>query len=330
MKVSKKRLAWLLIATIIIAAGGELFARYYLGLGTPPLSLADPQIEYMFKPDQDIYRFGNHFFTNHYGMRSNTFPSKREGHELRVMVFGDSVLNGGSLTDQGDLATNVLQKSLSELTPNNVVVGHISAGSWGPGNWLAYVKKYGFFDADIVVLVISSHDYADNPTFEPLNPNTHPTERPFSAITEGVTRYLPRYLPRFASGKSIKEIDHFLEPATEQVLKGLDDLKTFLKLAKISAKSVLVFQHWEREEINKGKVKPGNPRIRELCESMGISPIQLEPYFKQSIEAGNNPYRDNIHPNQIGQLLIAKAILENLPNNAIHTDGDSAALHPRR
>lgn len=330
MKVSKKRLSWLLIVAILIIAVGELFARYYLGLGTPPLSVADPQIEYLFKPDQDVYRFGNHFYTNHYGMRSNAFPAKREGRELRVMVFGDSVLNGGSLTDQTDLATSILQKNLAELTFNNVVVGNISAGSWGPGNWLAYVKKYGFFDADIIVLVISSHDYADNPTFEPLNPNTHPTERPFSALIEGITRYLPRYLPYFAPNESTKETDHFAEPATEQVSKGLEDLKSFLDLAKNNAKSVLVFQHWQRNEISEGKANPGNARIRDLCESIGISPIELKPYFKQSIGSGKNPYRDNIHPNQTGQQLIAKAILENLPNNAMHTDGDSAALHSRR
>lgn len=330
MKVSKNRFGWLLIVAILTIAGGELFARYYLGLGTPPLSVADPKIEYMLKPDQDIYRFQNHFITNHYGMRSNPFSQKREGHELRIMVFGDSVLNGGNLTDQTDLATSILQKNLTELTANNVVVGNISAGSWGPGNWLAYANKYGFFDADIVVLVISSHDYADNPTFQPLNPNTHPTERPFSALIEGITRYLPRYLPHFASSENTNETDHFAEPASEEVTKGLEKLKKFLIMAKNSAKFVLVFQHWERDETNKGKAKAGNARIHDLCESIGIIPIQLEPYFQASITGEKNPYRDNIHPNKIGQEIIAKAILENLPNNAIHADGDSAALHPRR
>lgn len=312
-KVRTKRLGWLLVAAILTTAAAELFARYYLGLGTPPLSVEDPQIEYMFKPDQDVYRFGNHFVINHYGMRSNSFPPLRKGDELRIMVFGDSVLNGGNLTDQADLATTVLQKKLTERTARKVVTGNISAGSWGPGNCLAYANKYGFFDADIVVLVISSHDYADNPTFQPLNPNTHPTERPFSALSEGITRYLPRYLPHFASSKNIYETDHFAEPATEEVAKGLEDLKKFLILSQNSAKFVLVFQHWTRDETKKGVANPGNARIRNLCESIKISPIQLESYFKESIEIGKNPYRDNIHPNQLGQKLIAKAILENLP-----------------
>jgi hypothetical protein len=263
-------------------------------------------------------------------MRSNPFPKKREGNELRIMVFGDSVLNGGNLTDHADLATTLIKKRLAKFTSRNVVVGNISAGSWGPGNWLAYANKYGFFDADIVVLVISSHDYADNPTFQPLNPNTHPTSRPFLALTEGITRYLPRYLPHFASSENTKEADHFSEPASEEISKGLEDLKKFLVMAKNSAKFVLVLQHWERDEINKNEAKPGNARIHDLCESIGIIPIQLESYLKESIKGGKNPYRDNIHQNQIGQELIANAILKNLPNNAMHTDGDSAALHPRR
>ena len=300
------------MATIIIIAGGELFARYYLGLGTPPLSVADPQIEYMFKPDQDVYRFHNHFVTNQYGMRSDPIPQKRDENELRIMVFGDSVLNGGNLTDNADLATTLLKNKLTELTSRKVVVGNISAGSWGPGNWLEYARKYGFFGADIVILVVSSHDYADNPTYQPLNPNTHPIVKPFSALIEGITRYLPRYLPHFASSKN--EGNHFTEPAGEKIVKGLEDLKKFLVMAQNSAKYVLVFQHWERDEVNKNEAKPGNERIRDLCETLGIIPVQLKSYFKESIKSGRNPYRDNIHPNQIGQELIAKAMLENMPN----------------
>ena len=229
------------------------------------------------------------------------------------MVFGDSFLNGGNQTDHAVLATTVLQNSLSE-TKDKVVVGNISAGSWGPGNWLAYAKEYGFFEADIVVLLISSHDYADNPTFQPLNPNTHPTEKPISAFFEGITRYLPRYLPRLGVSGASNEPDRFEENAKEQeILKGLEDLRGFLEQAKKKSTKVLVLQHFEKKEIERGFAYDGNQRIKEVCESMALSPISLEPYFRRSVEFGKNPYRDNIHPNQIGQQLIANAILENMP-----------------
>ena len=174
------------IVTLVVG-GSELFCRYILGLGNPPLSITHPTIEYMFKPNQDVLRFGNRFITNSYGMRSKQFSQIKKNNELRILFFGDSVINGGNLTNQSDLATEIVQQKLTESRFNNyqkIIVGNVSAGSWEPSNWLAYVKEYGFFDADVIVLLISSHDYADIPTFAQLNSNTHPTQNPPLATIE--------------------------------------------------------------------------------------------------------------------------------------------------
>ena len=179
---------------------GELVARYALGLGNPPLSQPHPTIEYLFKPNQDVKRFNNRVLINAYGMRSHQFPKQKPAGEFRLMVFGDSVLNGGNLTDHENLGTKIAQKELEGLLGKPVQVGNISAGSWGPGNWLAYAKEFGFFGADLVVLVASSHDIADNPTFAPLDPNTHPQKAPVSALIEGAVRYLPHYLSSLSGG----------------------------------------------------------------------------------------------------------------------------------
>jgi lysophospholipase L1-like esterase len=327
----KKYFVWILMVIAITITVGEIFARYYLGLGTPPLSVTVPKIEYMFKPNQNLYRFGNHIIINQYGMRSTSFASKKDDGEYRIMVFGDSVLNGGNLTDHSELSTTILQDRLNE-TNKKTIVGNISAGSWGPGNWLAYADKYGFFGADVVVLVISSHDYADNPTFQALNKNTHPTKKPISAFFEGITRYLPRYLPQIGDEGSDKSATFKEKPNEQEVRKGLDDIRSFLKIAKNNSSKVLVLQHWEISEIEKGSAKPGNQLIKEVCESMEIFPISLEPYFRRSIRNGKNPYRDNIHPNQIGQQLINSAILKNLPNPALNSDAKGfrslRSLHP--
>ena len=323
MKAGKQRLGWLLITTIFILAAGELFSRFYLGLGNPPLSVADPQIEYLLKPNQDVKRFRNRILTNQYGMRSDPFPAEKSGNELRVMVFGDSVLNGGNIIGQTDLATSILRTHLIDITGRDVVVGNISANSWGPGNWLAYSKKYGFFDADVIVLVVSSHDYADNPTFQPLNPNTLPTEKPLSALTEWVTRSMGDYLPSITSSEPEPGTSVFAEPAAEQISQGLEDLRNFLTLAKNTTESIVVIQHWEKDEIDNGEAKQGNKRIRELSESLGISPVQLEPYLNHSIASGINPYHDFIHPNQAGQQIIGKSILDNFPDDVLNADGDA-------
>lgn len=304
----KKLLIGASIASVVFILLGEIIARFYFGLGTPPLSIVDPAIEYMYKPNQDVYRFGNHILINQYGMRSNQFSKVKQPNETRIMVFGDSVINGGNLTDQKQLATSLLEDKLKEQYLQKVTIGNISAGSWGPGNWLAYVKKYGFFQADKVVLVVGSGDIGDNPTFKPLNPNTHPTNPPVSALVEGVSRYLPRYVPLFAQKSNFSEKDSF--PAVvdrSQITKGTKDLAEFLKLAKQATDQVYVFQHWEKSELVDGP-KLGFNQIREICTQLGITSISLKPYFQKSLQNGDDPYRDNIHPNQVGQAIIADAI----------------------
>lgn len=308
---------WSIFILLFFILIGEFFCRYYLGLGTPPLSVVHPKIEYMCKPNQDLYRFGNYFITNEYGMRSESFCQKKKSNELRIMVFGDSVVNGGNLIDHSELATTILKNKLTEAVGKNVVVGNISAGSWGPGNWLAYAQEYGFFDADIVVLVVSSHDYADNPTFEPLNKNTHPTKNPVLALVEGIERYLPRYLPKISNNIDLTYTDTFLRMEMDQSIgkeaeRGLNDLGSFLKLAKDYSKTVFVFQHYEKNEIETGHALIGNKLIKEVCKQLQIIPISLEPYFGRLIEEGVNPYIDHIHPNSSGQQLIAEAILKNI------------------
>lgn len=316
MKIRVKYIIWVISSVIFAFAIGEIFARYYLGLGPPPLSVSHPTIEYMYKPNQDVYRFGNHFIVNQYGMRSAAFVEKRSANELRIMVFGDSVVNGGVLTDQSELATSIVKNKLTAIADKNAIVANISAGSWGPGNWLAYAKKYGFFDANIIVLVLSSHDYADNPTFEPLNPNTHPSKAPISALFEGIEKYLPRYFSSKSKNKDVTtEVDQFA--ATEnskEAQKGLNDLRSFLKLAQNNSTTVLVFQHYEKLEVNSDRTNIGNQHIKMICQQLGITSISLEPYFRKSMAEGVNPYRDNIHPNEVGQRLIAEAMLAKIHN----------------
>jgi hypothetical protein len=305
-------LRWGAVAALVAVVTGELFARFYLGLGTPPLWMAHPRIEYLFKPDQHVHRFGQYFVINSYGMRSEPFEPRRQAGELRVMVFGDSVVNGGSITDQKDLATVMIRSALERSRGRTVTVGNVSAGSWGPGNWLAYAKEYGFFDADIVVLVISSHDYADNPTFTPLNPKTHPTEAPLSALMEGIRNYLPRYLPA-RRGAPLTEADRFAAADESQAIRALNDLRQFLQLAAQNGRQVLIFQHLERAEIDAHRTLLGYERIRSLCQSLGIEPISLEADIRRSLAQGIDPYRDNIHPNAAGQRVLAEAILKHLP-----------------
>ena len=177
--MSFHKLKWPPMLVVALIAGGEMFSRFYLGLGNPPLWEFHPTMAFLFKPNQRVHRFGNLFITNRYGMRSDDFPpQKLNPQELRVLVFGDSVVNGGNLTDHSRLATTLLAKRLSASLARPIVVGNASAGSWGPPNELAYLQQFGFLDAYLIILVLSSSDYDDTPNFEPLDPLIRPTETP--------------------------------------------------------------------------------------------------------------------------------------------------------
>jgi len=302
--------AGLIVGSLLI---GEAVARFGLGLGDPPLSVVHPTIEYMYKPNQDVMRFVKNFIINHYGMRSENFPIEKSEKELRVMVFGDSVVNGGNLTDHADLATTLLENKLSVDNKKNSRVGNISAGSWGPGNWLAYAKDYGFFDADIIILIINSDDAHDNPTFEPLNPDTHPQNKPLLALWEGLTRYLPRYLPQFGKSPETPVVGQIDE--VKGMVQGIADLKSFLRLARAQTSQVLVVQWPEQTELASGKFKTGYLEIKQIAEEMGVPVISMAPPVLKNMKDGGQPYRDNIHPNDLGQRIIAETLYRQLAGN---------------
>jgi hypothetical protein len=308
----RRWLVSLLILLVIAFIGAELFARFYLGLGDPPLSIADPQIEYLFKPSQEVMRFGNRVAYNAYSMRSADFPQRKtDPNELRVMVIGDSVVNGGSQTDQSQIATTILQRQLSENLNRPVVVGNISAGSWGPANMLAYVKRFGLFDADIVIIVLSSHDYGDAPQYKPvvgIQPE-FPDRRPLLAVQEGFGRYLLPRLRAGASGNASVPADD--SPEQSEIDVSLKSLRELIDTARASGARVIVAQYLERKEHDAGPL-PGHAMIGRVSRDAGAEVVQLGPAFAEALKRGEEPYRDALHPNAVGQRVMAEVMLPQL------------------
>jgi lysophospholipase L1-like esterase len=290
----------------------ELAARFLLGLGTPPLYVADPRLEYRLKPHQDLHRFGRRIVTNSWGMRSGELSVPKPAWRQRVVVMGDSVVNGGSLIDQHELATSIVQRRRAESAATQVEVANVSAGSWGPGNWRAFAEDSGLFGADVLVLVISSHDASDNPTFAPLDETEQPTRAPISALLEGLSRYAPRVLPT-GEGSGPPPLDGSGSAATADAMR---DLAVLLRLARATVPRVVVLQHPDRRELPPGLPADGYRHVREVCASTEVECHDLAPYLVESLRLGVNPYRDTIHLNATGQALLASAILDILGMDA--------------
>ena len=303
----------LLTAAAVLLVGliaAELFLRVRFGLGDPPLFIADPEIEYLFAPSQEVSRLGNRIHYNAYSMRSDDFPkAKTNPRELRVLAVGDSVINGGAQTDQADVATSILQRRLTDALGGPVVVGNVSASSWGPINELAYVKRFGLFDADVLLIVVSSHDYADVPTPEPeVGVQLGlPDRKPLLAVQEVVVRYV---WPRVTGMTADAAVPDERPPEQKHVDESLTALRELIDRGRSSGAAVVVAQHWDLDEQSGKPLGPGHEMIQRLATDAGATVVQLGPAFRAARQAGEEPMRDIIHPNTVGQRVMADELFD--------------------
>lgn len=298
------------LAFFALLVAGELIARFGLGLGTPPLSVAHPSIEYMFKPEQKVNRFGHRVEINAYGMRSDAFPAQKgRADELRVMVYGDSVINGGNLTDQADVCTEILKGNLERGLGVPVVVGNVSAGSWGPPNLLAYYNTYGALEADLAVIVVSDHDWEDVPAFGALNPRTHPVKQPLSALSEGVVRYFWPRLKRRLGGSAVADASFVeIERDAGRSVEAVASLGKLVADLEGAGVPTLVLMHWERQDLLDGIRGLGIEALGAVAGRAGADVVELEEGFRKAMDQGVEPYRDKVHLNAAGQELLAESM----------------------
>jgi len=129
----------------LITISSEIFLRYYYGFCDALLISENNKFEYIASPNQNRYRFRNHINYNSLSMRSPSLSTTSN----KILGFGDSVINGGVLTDQDSLATTILSTTLSNKYHKRFQFLNISAGSWGPDNCYAYLQEFGNFNSKI-------------------------------------------------------------------------------------------------------------------------------------------------------------------------------------
>jgi len=290
---------YLLIAggsMLVLLVAGEVYLRREWGFCDSVLMQSDPDFEYIAQPDQNRYRFKRHIVYNAYSQRNAPVDSSA----FIVLGLGDSVLNGGVLTNQDSLATSRLSNDLSIFMGKEVQVLNISAGSWGPDNCEAYLKRYGMFNGKAAFLVCSSHDAHDNINHQPVV-DVLPgfSSRQYaSAWIELFGRYLiPRYLQpclkHTGTDKSMSEISK----DGKVFNAGFEALVSRFRHAGIP---FFIWLHPEKTEVERGVYNKEGKEIQAFCERDTVPVIEGLKYM--SFE----DYRDNIHLNEKGQQKLAK------------------------
>jgi hypothetical protein len=302
----KVKIIILLIFLGIIAL--ELFARFYLGLGNPPLYIEDKDFEYIYAPNQNVERFGNTVATNEFSMRSKPLSKK---DKARILKIGDSIINGGAQTDQDSLASSILENKLSEEFSDNIRVLNVGANSWGPDNGFAYLKKYGNFGSSMIVLVYSSHDLHDNMHHQKVvgERTAWPKEKPLLAISDGFFKYFMPWIKKKID-KHYSEYDYFTNVSNKNDINS--GWKSFFDYAQKENIELLVYLHPTKEEVINKRYDPNGVQLIKMFDENHIKYILgLNEPFDESY------YRDFIHLNNKGQKQLAHALLKPIEEHLI-------------
>ena len=305
LATSKAIVATAAIVGILVI--GECLARFWLGLGDPPLSIGDSEIDYIFAPNQMCHRFGNTIVYNDASMRCDFNVMERRRDVCRIFVVGDSVVNGGVLTDHKDLATTLLQEG-GDASRTKFQICNVSAGSRGPGNYAAYFRKYRKLveGQDIVVIEVNSHDLWEDDPHKTGGANVDkdiaiPGRKPFCAMWEGFYRYfLPRAKGILGNVQVNTKVDVPIWGVDVEDDSAKFNIAALSEVYALPWKARYMLIHRSRQEAQDVKVTAGELAFREYAEKNGIVIIELP--------LGAADYRDKIHLSVNGQKKMADAI----------------------
>ncbi|NEP56670.1 MAG: SGNH/GDSL hydrolase family protein [Symploca sp. SIO2G7] len=338
MEKSRVKIALVILVVIVgLLVITELLLRSLVGFGNPLIYITDPDIGYLLAPSQRTRRFGNLIAINEYSMRSPTITVTRPKSTLRILILGDSVANGAWWTDQQETISALLETQLVQegrrqeaessrdekifttmhenqslrvpASPRprvscQVEVLNASANSWGPRNELAYLKKFGTFEAQVVVLLINTDDlFAAAPNSAPVGRDrNYPDRKPSLALAEVFTRYL---LPKGDSRVTPTAPEK--DPVGSN-LKAIEQIQTYSN--SNAAEFVLLMTPLLREISQPGSRDyelQARARLNKFTKDQQITYLDFLPVFKES-ETPEAFFRDHIHLSSQGNQKITEAI----------------------
>ena len=284
----------------------EVFLRLAFGFGDPLLYVSDRQIGYLLAPNQNVRRFGNRIQINEYSMRSGTIAATRPDSTLRVLMIGDSIVNGGWWTDQNDTLSETLAAYLNAFKPS-VEVLNASANSWSPRNELAYLQRFGLFQAQILVLVINTDDlFATAPTSLAVgHDRNYPDRKPPSALAEVISRYL---LPTPPMSDALKAVQTKGGDRVGIVLDAIRQIDHLTRQNKARFLLVMTPLLRELEQAPRDYELVARQRLSAFAQAESIQYIDFLTVFSAEIKTPKDVYHDHIHLNPIGNKWVGESI----------------------
>ena len=277
----------------------------FKGFGDPPLYELDPRIEYYAK--QGSYRrHGNVVRVNAFGMRGNELRARTD--QLRMLLIGDSIVFGTYRVGQAELISTFLEPELARLSGRAVEVLNLACSSWGPENQRAYLERFGTFDADIAVWVLSSHDAYDVPV-------------------PGFAGLLPQH-PRMLALREVYDLywqKQFQPPPPEgdPIERSLRASKQVVSLLQVQGIPLVVAHHWSSDELTRG-MDPEGVRLDQVFGALGVPVFSLKPTLVEAETRGENPLSDSLHLSPAGARAVGVVIARELVRRRLHLESKPA------
>ena len=295
----------------------EIALRLGFGFGNPPLYVADERIGYLLAPSQKVTRFGNRIEINAYSMRAGAVEAQIEPGTFRLFLLGDSLANGGWWTDQKNILSLRIAHHLESYLPapyKTIEALNASANSWGPRNELAYLERYGSFNATVLVLLLNTDDlFGTQPTaLQVGRDRSYPDKKPLLAILEVLDRYLKR-------GQTISGLKEIQQEGGDRVGKNIAAIEgIYQKAVDDGAGFILVLSPLKREILGSRDYElTARQRLKDWAATADVPYLDLLETY-QKYPDPDALYRDHIHLSPQGNELVGEAIAQaigNLPVN---------------
>lgn len=293
--IKKKKIKWMVCVIIILIIALELCLRL-IGFTNAVLYKNDKYCGYRMVENQDIHRLGNHIITNEFSMRSKPLKNGED----RILVLGDSVVNGGSQIDHEELATTLVENTLQHSYGNSIRVLNMSTGGWGIDNCMGIIEEYGDFDCKVMVLVLNSHDLIGKKNENEIagRVKNFPDHQYVFGIQELFDRYL---IPRIKSQIGISEdVDATNTSVGNEQSIGWE---FFLNYAEENQIPLIVYLHATQYEESIGDYTDNGKKIIELVKNKSELVCDVT-------VMNDSDYLDFIHLNVAGQEKMSQLLFE--------------------
>ncbi|MDJ0660629.1 MAG: SGNH/GDSL hydrolase family protein [Crocosphaera sp.] len=301
MKIALISLGIVIVSLLMIE--GSL--RLFFGLGKRPLYIADDDIGYLLAPNQNVRRLGKLTKINQYSMRSEDIEKSPANDTIRLFFIGDSIVNGCWWTDQNETIAALVKEEIEKKSSQTIEVLNASANSWGPRNQLAYLKRFGTFNSQVIFLIINTDDlFATKPT--PLRVGKdiyYPDKQPILAIKEILDKV-------FYRDPKIPGMDEIVGEKGDRVGFNLEAIENMKAIATKNKSQFMMALTPLKREMNpepRDYEKVARKRLEDWVQTNNVPFIDCLPIFAKQKNI-DDLYRDHIHLSPLGNQLVSQKI----------------------